>query len=64
MKRIEILIDEQGHSQIETRGFAGRECLAASEFLERALGNRTAQHKTPEFYATCQQVNPQRQQSG
>ena len=49
-KRIEIVVDPKGNSTVETKGFAGSECLAASKFLEQALGQQTSQRKTVEFY--------------
>ena len=49
-KRIEIVVDPKGNSTFETKGFTGSECVAASKFLEQALGQQTSQRKTVEFY--------------
>ena len=57
-KRIEITVDTKGNSQVETKGFTGRECVEASKFIEQALGNQTETRTTPEFFrvqATQQQ---------
>jgi len=51
-KTIEIIVDPQGNSQVQTKGFAGSSCLAASQFIEQALGQQTSQRTTPEFYTS------------
>ena len=38
MKTIEITVDIQGKSTVETKGFTGGECRHASRFVEDALG--------------------------
>ena len=40
----------EGQATVETRGFTGGACRAASQFLEEALGRRTAERLTAEFY--------------
>ena len=50
MKVIEIIVDCKGQSRIETRGFTGGECREASKFIEQALGQRTDEKLTAEFY--------------
>jgi hypothetical protein len=50
MKIIEIIVDTKGQSRVETRGFAGGECREASKFIEQALGQRTDEKLTAEFY--------------
>ena len=50
MKTIEITISPKGESKVETRGFSGGECREASRFVEQALGQRTAETLTAEFY--------------
>ena len=50
MKTVTITIDEQGHSTIETHGFAGRECQKATEDLERSLGIKTNDAVTTEMF--------------
>jgi len=53
MKEIKILIDEQGNVEVSTSGFAGSDCKKATEDLERALGKKTADRNTPEFFKTA-----------
>ena len=50
MKIIEITIDTKGQSRVETRGFTGGECRETSKFIEQALGQRTDEKLTAEFY--------------
>ena len=52
MSRIEILITPEGKTSIQTLGFTGSSCQGASCFLEEALGQTVAQHRTAEFYQT------------
>ena len=49
-KRIEIVVDTKGQSKVETKGFAGNECVEASKFIEQALGQQTEMWTTPEFF--------------
>ena len=35
---IEVTVSPQGEVTVQTRGYAGGECLRASKFLEQALG--------------------------
>ena len=50
MKTIEITVGPKGETKVETRGFTGGECRDASRFVEQALGTRTAETLTAEFY--------------
>ena len=50
MRIIVITVDSKGQSKVETRGFAGTECREASKFIEQALGQRTDEKLTAEFY--------------
>ena len=50
MKTIEITISPTGETKIQTRGFAGASCQQATAELERALGIRTADQRTAEYY--------------
>ncbi len=58
---IEVIVSPQGETTIQTKGYAGTECLQASKFLEQALGIVTRDHKTaeiwesPESHLTTQQ---------
>ena len=59
MKIIEITVDAQGQTKVQTRGFTGGECREASKFVEQALGQRVGETLTSEFYqgqATEQQI--------
>ena len=63
MKTIEIIVSPDGQSRVETKGFAGSDCREASRFLEEALGSRTSEQLTPEFYHQ-QASNETHQQEG
>ena len=63
MKIIEITISPTGESKVQTRGFAGGECREASRFLEQALGTRSAETLTAEFYQDLQARQDLRQSS-
>lgn len=59
MRTIEVLISPTGETVVQTRGYAGADCLQASKWLERALGPVTAEQKTAEYHqspTTQQQV--------
>lgn len=47
MKTITVTI-ENGEASVETTGFKGKECLAATAELEKALGKKTATTMTAE----------------
>ena len=57
MKRVEIIVDPQGNSKVETKGFSGSECVEASKFVEQALGKETASRTTAEFYQSTTTQN-------
>ena len=50
-KVIEITVSPEGESRVETKGFSGDECRAASRFIEQALGQQRGEQLTAEFYA-------------
>jgi hypothetical protein len=50
LKKIEIIVLPDGQTKVETKGFSGSECQRASEFLEKALGQRMSEQLTAEFY--------------
>ena len=52
MKIIEVVVSPTGETKVETKGFAGAECREASKFVEQALGQRTGEKRTAEFYRT------------
>ena len=47
---IEIVVSPTGETTIQTKGYAGADCLAASKSLEKALGIASSDVKTGEFY--------------
>ncbi len=52
MKLVEIIISPRGEARLETKGFTGAECRAASNLLEAALGRTTSETLTSEFHET------------
>jgi hypothetical protein len=63
MKTIEIIISPKGETTVQTRGFAGASCRDASRLLEEALGTRTAENLTAEFYEVAPAEQHQQQRS-
>jgi len=61
-KSIEITVSPTGETKVETKGFSGGECRQASQFVEVALGQKTAEQTTGEFFQS-QQVNRDLRQS-
>ncbi len=49
---IEVIVSPQGEVTLQTTGYAGSDCLQASQFLEQALGVVTNDQKTTEFFET------------
>ena len=58
MKTIEIIVDREGRTTVETKGFTGGECRQASRFVEVALG--VAVVDTPTVEAFQNQAQPNR----
>lgn len=60
---IEVVISPQGETTVQTKGYSGSDCLAATKFLEEALGVVGSDRKTSEFYGQTtqnqQQLNEQ-----
>lgn len=52
MKLIEVTVSPTGEATVQTKGYAGAECLQASRPLEQALGLAGYEQKTAEFYQT------------
>ena len=61
MKTIEITVSSKGETRVETRGFVGSDCREASRFVEQALGQRTAEQLTAEYYQGQQAAQELRQ---
>lgn len=49
-KSIEIIVTTDGRTTVQTLGFTGLSCRDASKFIEQALGQRTSEMLTAEFY--------------
>ena len=47
---IEVVVSPQGETTVQTKGYAGADCLAASSFLEQSLGVTVNDSRTAEFY--------------
>ena len=62
-KTIEITIGPKGETTVQTKGFSGSECRDASRFIEVALGQKTAEQMTAEFYRQGQQASHDLRQS-
>ena len=58
---IEVIVAPNGESSVETKGFQGEACRQASQFLEQALGTKTLEQPTAEYYQqpTAQQTEQQ-----
>ena len=50
---IEVVVSPTGETTVQTKGYAGGDCLRASNFLEQALGVAVQDHKTVEYYQTA-----------
>jgi hypothetical protein len=50
---IEVVVSPQGEAVVQTKGYAGADCLKASKFLETALGVVARESKTGEFYSAA-----------
>jgi hypothetical protein len=51
---IEVTVSPQGDVTVQTRGYAGADCVQASKFVEQALGVTTADQMTAEYYSTTE----------
>ena len=49
---IEVIVSPKGDTTVQTKGYAGTDCLQASKWIEEALGIVTADNKTSEFFHT------------
>ena len=47
---IEMVVSPAGEATVQTKGFSGGACRDASRFVEQALGERSAERLTAEFY--------------
>lgn len=51
IQTIEIIVQPNGESRVETKGFTGSGCQDASRFVRDALGQQAAEQLKSEFYA-------------
>jgi hypothetical protein len=58
---IEVMVSPQGEATVQTKGYAGTDCLLASKCLEVALGVTVSDNKTGEFYQAATQEQHLRQ---
>lgn len=49
-KSIEFIVAPNGETKLETKGFTGSDCRAASQALEQSLGLRTQESLKAEFH--------------
>ena len=61
---IEIIVSPTGEAIVQTKGFAGSMCREASRVIEQALGARTAERLTAEFYQPASAKQQQAEQHG
>lgn len=50
MKTIELIVSPTGEVRLQTKGFQGKSCQEASRFLEEALGTKTTETLSAEYY--------------
>ncbi len=57
---IKIIVSTTGETRIETTGFTGPQCRDATRALEQALGTKSSEQLTSEFYQVAKtQTNQQ-----
>jgi hypothetical protein len=49
---IEVTVSPAGETTVQTKGYAGPDCLQASKFLEQSLGVTTNDRNMEEYYNT------------
>jgi uncharacterized ferredoxin-like protein len=50
MEEVIVTVEKNGNARIKTKGFKGPACKLATKDLESALGAKTSDTNTPEFY--------------
>lgn len=60
-KVIQVVVSPKGETKVETLGFTGSSCQEASRALEEALGAKTGETLTGDYYASAgeQQIETQ-----
>jgi hypothetical protein len=61
---IKIRIEKNGDTTVETKGFKGRGCLAATKKLEEALGTVVSSKPTKEMFERKRLFRKIRQKNG
>jgi hypothetical protein len=59
---IEVVVSPTGESSVQTKGFAGSDCLQASKYVEESLGIATGERRTSEFFAAAESERQQVQE--
>ena len=57
---IEIVVEPDGSTSVQTHGYVGSSCREASASIERALGTTTGETLTAEFHQIAQQPQHER----
>jgi len=52
---IEVVVGPTGDTTVQTKGYIGSDCFQASRFLEDALGVKSTDRPTSEFYSSLTQ---------
>ncbi|HCO23438.1 MAG: hypothetical protein CME31_15355 [Gimesia sp.] len=63
-RTIEIIVETNGSTRVQTRGFTGSACIDASRFIEEALGKQTSERTTPEFFQVADEQQRLREGGG
>lgn len=58
---IEVTVSPKGETTIQTKGFTGGQCRDVTRSLEAALGVKTHEQLTSEFYASTTTTQSARQ---
>ena len=64
MMQIEVIVSPTGETRIETKGFDGAACQAASRFLESALGAKASERLTADYYRQATETTQKLGQDG
>ena len=64
MRTIEITVNPDGSTTVQTKGFTGAGCKEASRFLEEALGEVEHERRTAEYCQVSQDRQVRNQQGG
>ncbi len=62
MKTIQIIVSPAGQTRLETKGFTGTTCHAASKFLEQAMGRKLSEGPTAEAHQAVRHEAEEREE--